>query len=320
MPTVKLGKTLVIANPVAHSGRGAAGAETVRRLFDVYESATEGFELKLTTAPGDAKAMALAAGGYDSVIALGGDGVIHEVANGLMAIEASRRPRMGVIPLGSGNDFARTLGMTLNRPEDSVSELLRGGERAFDVGWVTSDLHPEREHVLETLSFGLDAAIALDTTTRRAAGTRQEGSGLFVTSSLKLLARARQPIPCEATIDDDAPRKLETLIFAINNGPTYGGGFRICPKAVPTDGWLDVCFTVRQPWVGHLLVLFACARFGMHAGSRAIRLRRARSVKLDFGETQPPCQVDGEELRGSRFSVGLQPAALRLIVPPAFGR
>ena len=106
-----LGRTLIIANPAAHSGKGAAGAEFSRRFLASYSAATDGYELKLTTAMGDARVMAIEAAEFDTVVALGGDGVIHEVVNGLMTLSPETRPALGIIPMGSGNDYARTLGM-----------------------------------------------------------------------------------------------------------------------------------------------------------------------------------------------------------------
>lgn len=261
--------------------------------------------------------MARDAAAYDTVIVLGGDGVIHEAINGLMTIDAAHRPLVGIIPMGSGNDFARTQGLTLNNPNRSLAELFAGKGCSFDVGHVTSDACPEGEYFAETLSFGLDAAIALDTTTRRAEGTKQQGAGLFATSSIKLFSRAQAGHPCIVRFDDEEPISLSSLIFAVQNGPTYGGGFRICPKADPTDGLLDVCYNVRHPWVPVLLVLLGMARFGLHTGSRAVKLRTARHIDIEFTEGEPPCQVDGEELRGSHFSVEVEHNALRVIVPPA---
>ena len=315
MPRTRLSRTLVIVNPASHSGKGAAGAETVRRVLETYDAATDGFDLNLTESAGDAQRMAAGSSAYDTVVVVGGDGVIHEVVNGLMELDALERPRLGVIPLGSGNDFARTLGLTLNNVEESLAQILSGTERSIDVGKVTSDVCPEGAYFVETLSFGLDAAIAIDTTARRAKGTRQEGAGLFVTSSLKMFSHARKGFACEASIDGGELQRLETLIFAVQNGPTYGGGFRICPDAVPSDGWLDVCYNVRHPWVPHLLLLLGLARFGRHTRSAAVRLQKARELELRFLEKEPPCQVDGEEFRGMSFSVGVESDALRVIVP-----
>ena len=306
MPHSPLGRTLLIANPAAHSGHGAAGAEFARRFLDSYASATNGYEVRLTAGPGDATGIAADAGGFDTVLALGGDGVIHEVVNGLMELSAERRPQLGVIPLGSGNDYARTLDMPRNDVEVAFSRLVRGRVRALEVGRVNGT------HFMQTLSFGLDAAIALDTTARRAADTAQEGEALFVTSGIKLIARAGAGFPCTARFDDDDAVELSTLVFAVQVGPSYGGGFQICPDADPGDGLLDVCYNVRRPALPHFLALFGLARWGRHTGSGAVRLRRFRHATIDFA-TEPPCQVDGEPLTGTHFEVDVLPTALRVI-------
>ena len=304
-----LGHTLLIANPAAHSGRGAEGAEFARRFLESYSAVTDGYDVRLTSRPGEATSIAARSVGYDTLVVLGGDGVIHEAACGLMSLPRERRARLAVLPLGSGNDYARTLGMARNDVEAAFAQIVRGTPRPVDVGRVNGT------HFVETLSFGLDAAIALDTTARRAADTSQEGEALFVTSGLKILSRARGGYPCVARFDDEAPVELSTLVFAIQVGPSYGGGFRICPDADPSDGLLDVCYNVRVPSIPHLLALFGLARSGRHAGSRAVRLRRIRRAVLDFA-AEPPCQVDGEPLTGTHFEVEVVPGALSVFTPP----
>ena len=301
-----LGRTLLIANPAAHSGKGAAGADFARHFLGSYSTATRGYEVRLTKGPGDAVGIAAGAVGFDTVLALGGDGVIHEVVNGLMRLPESARPQLGVIPLGSGNDYARTLGMVKNNVEGAFAQLVRGTVRELEVGRVNG------VHFMQTLSFGLDAAIALDTTDRRAANTSQEGEALFITSGLKILSRARGGFPCTASFDDERPVDLKTLIFAVQVGPTYGGGFRICPDADPGDGLLDVCHNVKKPLLPHLLALFGLARSGRHARSSVVSLRRIRHAELDFAE-EPPCQVDGERLQGTHFEIDVIPRALRVV-------
>ncbi len=301
-----LGRTLLIANPAAHSGKGAAGADFARHFLGSYSTATRGYEVRLTQGPGDAVGIAAGAVGFDTVLALGGDGVIHEVVNGLMRLPASARPQLGVIPLGSGNDYARTLGMVKNDVEGAFAQLVRGTVRELEVGRVNG------VHFMQTLSFGLDAAIALDTTDRRAANTSQEGEALFVTSGLKILSRAKGGFPCTASFDDERPVDLKTLIFAVQVGPTYGGGFRICPDADPGDGLLDVCYNVKKPLLPHLLALFGLARSGRHARSSVVSLRHIRHAALDFAE-EPPCQVDGERLQGTHFEIDVIPRALHVV-------
>lgn len=320
MNTSPLGRTLVIANPAAHSGKGARGIEFTRRFFDAYEGVTSEHELLVTRAAGDAVGMAAGAAGFDTVVALGGDGIIHEVVNGLMELPRDARPALGIIPFGSGNDFARTLGIAANNAEASLAQLVRGARRTIELGRVTSDATddgglPLVSHFMETLSFGLDAAIAIDTTNKRSDGTQEEGSQLYLTSGLKILSKASAGYPCTFSLDGGEPISVRALILAIQNGPTYGGGFRICPASVPNDGLLDVCFNVKNPSLPRVMALFGMARFGLHVRSNAIRAERAHTVDVAFDEEVPPCQVDGEEFFGSHFHVEVLPDALDVIVP-----
>lgn len=314
MARINLGKTLAIANPTSHSGKAAAGAEVVRGLLEVYSAAITGFEMRLTQASGDAERIAAQAEEYDTVIVVGGDGVIHEAVNGLMAVPQDQRPRLAIVPMGSGNDFARTLGMVANNPQRALEQILTGTVHTLDLGHVTSDACPEGTYFTESLSFGLDAAVAIDTTNRRAQGTRQEGSGLFVTSAIKLAARASKGYPCVARINGEGPLDLTSLIFAVLNGPTYGGGFRICPGADPTDGLLDVCYNVRQPRLPRLMLLLGLARFGLHTHSPIVRMRTLRDAQVTFAQ-DTPCQVDGEKLGGREFCIRVEPRVLQVVVP-----
>ena len=185
---------------------------------------------------------------------------------------------------------------------------MRGRARHVEVGRVNGT------PFMQTLSFGLDAAIALDTTNRRAAGTSQEGEALFVTSALRILSNAREGFPIRASFDGEKTQDLSTIIFAVQVGPSYGGGFKICPNADPTDGLLDVCYNVKLPALPRLMALLGLARLGRHTGSSVVRLRRCRSLTLDF-ERETPCQADGEKVCGTHFDVQVAPDALDVIFP-----
>lgn len=308
MPAQKLGRTLVIANPAAHSGRGADAIGFIERFFAGYSSLARGFRLERTQGPGDGTRFAAAAHDTDTVIALGGDGIIHEVVNGLMTIEPSDRPRLAIIPMGSGNDFARTLRMARNEPAESLGQIVSGATVAMDLGRVNGT------YFMQTLSFGLDAAIALDTTRRRANDTHQEGSGLFATSGIRIFSTGLRSWPFSAEIDGEHLEGTDA-IFAVQNGPTYGGGFRVCPAASPFDGTLDLCYSTRVPSVPTTLGLFGLARFGRHTHARSLAFRTLHHLEISFPEEQPPCQVDGERLTAERYVVDVVPGALNVIVP-----
>lgn len=135
-PGAALGRTLIIANPVAQSGAGKRIAGQLQRFLALYHHDNASFELVYTEHMGHAVELAEAARGYDSVLALGGDGVVHEVANGIMRIDVEHRPALGVVPVGSGNDFARTLGLDDYGGKD-FARLLTCERVSFDVGRVT---------------------------------------------------------------------------------------------------------------------------------------------------------------------------------------
>lgn len=312
MPAHTLGRTLVIANPAAHSGRGSEAADFVGRFLRSYSSLARAVDLVRTQAPGDGTSLASSAREVDTVIALGGDGIIHEVVNGLMDIPRTHRPRLGIVPMGSGNDFARTLGMARNDPARALSQLVGGRERTLDLGLVNDT------YFMETLSFGLDAAIALDTMSRRAHDATQKGAGLFATSGIRIFSTGLRGWPFAATIDGEHVEGTD-VVFAVQNGPTYGGGFDVCPSASPTDGKLDLCYSTKVPSAPRALAVFGLARFGRHTHSSTLAFRQLRHMEVEFphedGGDVPPCQVDGERLSAERYVVDAVPGALDVIVP-----
>lgn len=260
-------RVLILANPAARHGKGIVDAARAERLLNRQE----GMEVTtlLTQRQGHAEELAAAAEGFDLVVVVGGDGSAHEAVNGLMRIPRKARPALGVVPAGSGNDYAFSLGMSPSL-EEAVSQLASAPRRLVDLGTCNG------RYFAETLSFGLDAAIALDTVERRE----------------------------------------RIVLCAVQVGPTYGGGFRICPDALFDDGMLDVC--IAHAPVGALKAgfVFLCAKNGRHRRFREIESLRAREIVLRF-EDALPVQIDGERLDATEFSIGVSPAALRVVAPSA---
>ena len=173
-----LGHILLIANPAAQSGAGAAAADkTAANLRAALGE--DAVTVVRTAGPRHACAIAEGAQGVRTVVALGGDGLIHEVVNGLMTRPAGDRPQLGVIPVGSGNDYARTLGVP-EKVDRACDLLLSACPQPADVGRVNGSFFAE------TLSFGLDAAIALDTMERRKR-TGRHGAALYMASGFDQL-------------------------------------------------------------------------------------------------------------------------------------
>lgn len=294
----------MIANPAAQSGRGAEAARQVEA--HLRERLGDQLTVQLTESSKHAEELAEAACGFDTVVAVGGDGVIHEVGNGLMRCSADRKPVLGVIPVGSGNDYARTLGMSF-KVDEACDQLFRAEAKHADVG------HVNGEFFFETLSFGLDAAIALDTMERRVR-TGKSGTALYMASGFDQLLHHLDTFDYTASFDGAAPVHGQSITFAVQIGPYYGGGFKVAPDARIDDGEFSLC--IAHPPIGVLRAafIFLMAKNGHHTRFKPMELFRAHTIHIEFSE-KPPAQIDGERIEGSTFDIQMLPHALNVLAP-----
>lgn len=304
-------KLLVIANPAAQNGAGRVAAARVRALLAAVMG-EESFVLEYTEGPWHARELAAASAsrGFDAVCALGGDGAAHEVANGLMDIPAALRPALALVPVGSGNDYARTIGMP-GSLDAAVLRLADTKPALLDVGRCNG------RWFLETLSFGLDAAIALDTVERRAR-TGKTGTVLYLQAGIDQLLHHMDLHRYTASFDGGRSEQGQSYLFAVQVGQTYGGGFRICPEACATDGVLDVCIA-HPPLTRALAIgIFLLAKDAHHTRFKQLEFRRTRSLNISF-DNPLAVQIDGEKLAATSFDVSVAHRALR-VVAPAFSK
>lgn len=301
------GKTLFLANPAAQRGNGLEAARIAHDLL-VDWLGDESVDFVLTGREGHAVELAAtaAAGKYQTVIALGGDGMVHETVNGLMRITVEERPRLGVIPVGSGNDYAQTLGMSTCVP-DAVVQFLEAGEAVVDVGSCNG------EFFAETLSFGLDAAIALDTVERRKR-TGEQGTILYLKSGLDQLLHHLDTYQCHAVFDGERELDDSVHLLTVQIGPTYGGGFRICPDADPSDGLFDVCYAQAPMSVPEATFKFLRAKDAHHTKYKRIFFERMSSADVTF-DRRPPCQIDGEKHLADSYHIEMHARSLRVLAP-----
>lgn len=305
---MKLGKVLLIANPVAKNGKGVFAASYAERELE-KKLDKENVDLRLTEGSKHGFRLAAAAGAYDTVLAVGGDGLVHEVVNGLMTIPEVDRPTFGLLPAGSGNDYARTLGMSFDIKE-SLNELFMATPRYYDLG------RCDEEFFVQSLSFGLDAAIALDTLERRKQ-TGKTGTPLFLESGIDVLLHRMKQYSYRISLDDWPPVEDHMLLFAIQIGETYGGGFRICPQALPDDGWFDICVARPPLGVPKALMIFLLAKNAHHTEFKQLEFTKAHSIEICFGDEEPPTQADGEELHGSKHTITCLRRAIEVLVAPS---
>lgn len=312
MELADLGRIAIIANPTAQSGACAHIAEQfTAKICDHVDQAA--CKLVLTEHPGHAIDLAYEAKSrYDTLIVIGGDGIVNEAANGLMRIPEMYRPRLAVVPVGSGNDYALTLGMSGNA-DKALRQILECRCERFDVGKVNDT------YFVETLSFGLDAAIALDTMQRRKRSGKH-GTILYMESGFDQIMHHLDKqeyygefIDVPGVDQGYVPCHGQSYTFAVQIGKTYGGHFEVCPDADPQDGYFDIC--IAHPPITPLKAvgIFMLARFGMHTRFRIFEFLKARALVLEF-EGDVACQADGEPVPGRHFEVMTLPSALEVVV------
>jgi YegS/Rv2252/BmrU family lipid kinase len=299
-------RTKLVVNATA--GRGHAG-----KILDKVQTCLAGcgvdYDLLRTEAPGHAKDLAhqAAADGYERVVAMGGDGTANEVTNGLLlAAEAGHQAMLGMIPAGSGNDFAYAVGIPGN-PEEACRRLAEGRERVVDVGQVTVD--GESRIYNYGVGIGFDADALLETRKM----TQPRGFLMYLWAVMRVLATdGRWPYPMRITVDGrPLPHRAVTLI-TVANGPRAGGGFLLAPDAQPDDGLFDVVLADQLGRLGILYLLPHTIR-GTHKGKKPVTMLRARHVLIE-GERGLPGHVDGEVMctQGRRIEFEILPGRLKV--------
>lgn len=293
-------KALVIINPAARHGETEALVPVVEQLL-----ASLPHDTIITRGSGHAANASSDAAAYDSVIAVGGDGTVHEVLNGLMAIPAERRPALGVLPTGSGNDTRRTLGV----PTDLALAALAvgsGERRRFDVG-VCNGIYFNN-----SFAAGLDAKVTAKAVEYKVTKGR-DGLWLYLTALMHVLLHDLDSFELTVAFDGAEPEPHDTLIVAVTNGPTYGGGFFITPDAVPDDGLFDVCM-IDPLGLPEALLRLPFVIAGRHTAMKPVHMSRHRS--LSIRSTVPlPAQIDGEVLLDTRYDISMLPNAIECVVP-----
>ena len=307
------GNTLVIVNPAARSGKATQVAAQVASVLDRIKAASshelEGYTFHYTIGPKDATTFVTQEGNrYHTVLAIGGDGLVNEVINGLMTIDKKKRPRFGLVPCGNGDDFARTISL----PRNPAKTLQQIESRALVPKRI--DLARANNHwYAETLSFGLDASIALGTQELRKK-TSRTGTSLYLQCGLDRLKNHRDIHEVTIALDDDEPRNLSCYLLAIQNGISYGGGFKVCPQAKINDGLLDICYVSPPLSFKSATTLFVKATKGKHIGNEHIHFMQAKRIQLQFAHTLP-AQIDGEYFSDTNVTVEVFPSELETLMP-----
>jgi len=306
----------VVFNPASDGGRGAGRIQRYRELLDRY---LPGYRHAVSPHSGAEAPLTEEAlrDGFDTIVAVGGDGTWSAVADRLLSLEAPRST-LGILPSGTGNDFGRNLGVPGGDPEAAVRILAEGGVVRVDVGQIRGiTRHEEREtegrdrrFFLNVVGFGFDVAVV-----DQARGARfLRGELLYKTAALRQLFRF-PGFQAVLEAEGGTPISAPALMLTITNGAFFGGGFPIAPGASLRDGLLHACY-VEDARPLRRLLLFNGAGKGRHEGFPEVHPRVGDRFSLTFpGPVR--FEVDGDIYSSPEgaLSVEVRKKALPVLAP-----
>ncbi len=262
----------------------AGGGKTGKKINQLVHSLTKHqftYDIELTKFPKHATQLAKAAlqDDYFNIIAVGGDGTLNEVVNGVMQSEKKRQCRLGLLPEGGGNDFAVNFGLPRNI-ERSVNILGRGRSSKIDVGKI------EDNYFINALGIGFDARVA-----KYSHETRYlNGLPRYLFSVLRALFDGKE---FQAKIIlDNYKFNSNFLLISVGNGKSTGGGFFLTPEAKIDDGLLDVCFIGKTNTL-RILKLLPAAIKGKHLREPEVNLKQSKKITIET-KKKLPIYCDGE--------------------------
>lgn len=299
----------LVVNPTSGKGRGAtAGARTRERLAAAGHVVADLSGSSLLDAMHHARQGVI--DGLDALVVVGGDGIVHL---GFNAVATTTVP-LGIVAVGSGNDFARAVGLPRHKVDVAVDVLLdalgQGRHRAVDAAHVSAPGRLDGRWYAGVLSAGLDAAVN-DRANRL---TFPRGHLKYMRALLGELG-AFQPFGYRVTMGERVWDSAGTLV-AIANGPAFGGGLKIAPHAQVDDGQLDVVLAGPFSRWGAVRILPRLYP-GTHVRDDRVEVVRATEVLLEpttAGLEPPVAMADGESIGRLPLHVDLHPRAVRLLV------
>lgn len=296
------GPLAIIVNPRAGRGRALG---LLPRIISGLGADGGPCRVHVTAEPREATQVArrFVAEGIGLVVAVGGDGTVNEVANGLIDPSNEGEVTLGIVPAGRGSDLVRGLGWTRD-PMAALERIRLGTVRRIDVGRASFPDGVSRRFV-NVAGAGLDAAAAAEAARSRLPGA----TAPYLSGALRALLRhGSYPM----TIDVDGSRitgAMRAVIVA--NGGYFGGGLRIVPGAVLDDGWLDAALVGDLSRFDVVRNARRVSR-GTHVDHPKFTLLPARSIRVESAKPAP-VQLDGEVVGTTPVAFSIEPAALRVV-------
>lgn len=276
-------KHIFIVNPI--SGKGKT-LKAVDRIKKVCEEENLDYEIYFTEYPKDATKIARKYRFTKNIIySVGGDGTLNEVLNGIVGT----KNLLGVIPVGSGNDFYKTL--------SKIDEEYP----VIDIGKVND------RYFINIISIGIDAEVANNVSLmkKRKVPTNQIYNASLIYTFFKYKYK-----DIELSIDEKEQKKGKCTILTICNGQVYGGGYKIAPSAKLTDGYFDVYYVekVNKPQLPSLINML---KQGIHEKHNKVHKSQATKIKFKC-DKELVCNIDGEIMTAKKFNVKIIPNAINI--------
>ncbi len=299
----------LIINPNADMGAAWRHASALRPLADQYGGA----DWAGTVYPGHAMELARQAGedGYELVVAIGGDGTVHEVINGLMQVPKAKRPKFGVVPLGSGNDFAHAIGVD-PRPEVALTQVFTEGSRRIDLGVVEDD-HGRLEYWNNTINIGFGGSVNIYSHNLPVV----RGFLMYFVAVLMTIIRNYNVLEMDITTDKEKWSE-GMIMLAVCNGHREGGGFITAPDAKMDDGLLN--YTAAGA-VSRLFMFRMIPEFMRGTQGKFSQVKMGTLKEMQIQCKQPmTLHTDGEIWAGfgsnvHHLKIRVLPAELEIVAP-----
>ncbi|ANB58192.1 lipid kinase, YegS//BmrU family protein [Anoxybacillus sp. B7M1] len=290
-----------VVNKISGNGKGLKVWKKVEKLLQEKQV---NYQVRFTERPKHAVEIVkeFSSEACNAVVAVGGDGTIHDVANGLIH---SNIP-LGIIPAGSGNDLARALDIPMDYKR-ALERILKGKKRKMDVGKIGE------EYCMTVTGIGFDGKVAEINNAAKykdLLNLVRLGDLSYGLSVLHALFQYR-PVRIQLKIDGEVQFFSNVWFIAIANTPNYGGGIKICPDACYYDGLFDICI-VHSVTKWELLRTFPKAYKGKHVSHPSVTMIKGKQVEII---AEPPIivQSDGEILTKTPVNVTIQKEALLIM-------
>jgi len=297
-----------LVNPKAGSGRAGAVWD---RLVESHPE-LRGARVVRESDPAAAAAglRAAIAGGATAVVAVGGDGTAHMVANLLLGDGVADRVAMGLVPGGTGSDLCKSLGIP-HQPGAALAAALTGEPRPLDAfavrrPGVDEPAGPPWRWCVNTVSSGV-AGVVVEAVHR----LPRKGAGVYLRTTIEALLGYR-PVRCRIAVDGEPFYEGPIFLLAVANGVTFGKGMKVAPHARLDDGLADVVVVGDLPrWT--LPLRLPQLQLGRHLGVRQVHFRQARAMSCEPLGPFTPYELDGDVGAPGPIELKVVPGAVRVL-------